>query len=147
MDRKMAYSFCQLIAHAKTKEQAMRTKSLNQGYLDFTPASSPKVVDAYRRKYRAISEILDENPKLLTQAHRDLCRVLSSSKEGRRSTHSSEQVLRALVVMFVEDASYRDTVIRIANSEFLRGWGRRPCWISRCCARPLGRCRKGRGNR
>jgi len=102
----------------------MRTKSLGQGYLDFTPGSSTKVVEAYRRKYRAISDILDENPKLLTQAHRDLSRVLSSSKGGRRSAHSSEQVLRALVVMFVEGDSYRDTVIRIANSEFLRDFVR-----------------------
>jgi IS5 family transposase len=120
----MAYSFCHIIAVAKTKEQAMRTKSLRQAYLDFTPASSTKVVEAYRRKYRTISEVLDENPKLLTAAHRDLDRVLSTSREGRRSGHTTEQILRALVVMFVEGASYRDTVVRIANSEFLRDFVR-----------------------
>jgi len=102
----------------------MRMKSLRQGYLDFTPPSSTKVVEAYRWKYRAISAILDENPKLLTQVHRDLARVLSTSKRGRGSAHSSEQVLRALVVMFVEGDGYRDVVVRIANSEFLRDFVR-----------------------
>lgn len=98
----------------------MRTKSSAQGYLDFTPPSSSKIVETYRRKYGAISEVLDGNAKLLTRAHGDLVRVLSSSKGGRRGGYTSEQILRALVVMFVEGDSYREVVIRVANSEFLR---------------------------
>lgn len=100
----------------------MRTKSSAQEYLDFTPPSSSKIVATYRHKYGAISEILDANPKLLTRAHLDLVRVLSSSKGGRRGGYTSEQILRALVVMFVEGDSYRDVVIRVANSEFLQSF-------------------------
>lgn len=97
----------------------MRTKSSRQVYIDFTPESSKKIVMQYRDKYTAISDELDANPKLLTLLHQDL-QKLSSSKRGRKSDYSSEQILRALIVMFVENEDYRDTIIRIANSDFLQ---------------------------
>ena len=80
----------------------MRTKSSTQGYLDFTAASSSKIVVDYRQKYASISQVLEANPRLLTRVHDDLAGVLSLSEGGRRSGYTSEQVLRALVVMFVE---------------------------------------------
>lgn len=49
----------------------MRTKSSPQGHLDFTPPSRSKIVETYRRKYGAISEVLDGSPKLLTQLMKD----------------------------------------------------------------------------
>jgi len=95
----------------------MRTKSSPQCYIDFTPESTHKIVTQYRGKYNAISHELDANPKILTCIHRDLKR-LSSSKKGRRSEYTSEQILRALIVMFVENEDYRGTVVCIANSAF-----------------------------
>lgn len=100
----------------------MRTKSSTQGYLDFTAASSTKIVVAYRQKYAAISQVLEANPRLLTRVHNDLAGTVSLSEGGRRSGYTSEQVLRALVVMFVEGDSYRGVVIRVANSEFLQNF-------------------------
>ena len=100
----------------------MRTKSSTQGYLDFTAASSSKIVVDYRQKYASISQVLEANPRLLTRVHDDLAGVLSLSEGGRRSGYTSEQVLRALVVMFVEADSYRGVVIRVANSEFLQNF-------------------------
>jgi IS5 family transposase len=100
----------------------MRVKSSAQGYLDFTAASSTKIVVAYRQKYAAISQVLEANPRLLTRVHNDLAGTVSLSEEGRRSGYTSEQVLRALVVMFVEGDSYRRVVIRVANSEFLQNF-------------------------
>jgi len=97
----------------------MRSRKTGDQYFDFSGASSLKVVNEYRNKYRRISELLDANPRILTLAHRDLARTLSESRRGR-SGYSSEQILRALVVMFVEQDSYREAVIRIENSEFLR---------------------------
>jgi IS5 family transposase len=44
---------------------------------------------------------------------------LSTSAKGRAG-YTSEQLLRALIVMFVEGISYRDTVVRIDTSEFLQ---------------------------
>lgn len=102
----------------------MRIKSLSQRYFDFSEPSSLKVVKTYRRKYQALSEVLEGNPDLLTLAHRDWARLLSSSQEGRTGDYTSEQLLRALLVMFLEDDSYRDVVVRIDTSEFLRHFAR-----------------------
>jgi IS5 family transposase len=97
----------------------MRTKSTSEFYFDFSGESSIKVAKEYRARYEAISRLLEANPGLLTLAHRDWVKLLSTSAQGRAG-YTSEQLLRALLVMFVEGDSYRDVVIRIDHSEFLR---------------------------
>lgn len=97
----------------------MRLKSIPEPYFDFTEMATLKVVTEYREKYEALSRLLDENPDLLTLAHRDWAKLLSSSGKGRTG-YTSEQLLRALLVMFIEGDSYRDVVVRIDTSEFLR---------------------------
>jgi len=107
----------------------MRTKSTKQQYLDFSSKSRLKVVNEYREKYRFISQLLDENPQLVSLVHRDLAKMLSQSKAGRKSAYTSEHILRSLIVMFIEQDSYRQVVVRIENSEFLRhfvGLGLKP---------------------
>lgn len=99
----------------------MRTKLTKQGYLDFGYASSLKVVRQYRQKYEAIGKLLEANPKILDLAHRDFSK-LSKSKKGRESEYTSEQILRAVVVFFLEGAVYREVVIRVENSDFLRSF-------------------------
>jgi len=92
-------------------------------YLDFSLPSSPtKVVAAYREKYAAINALLLANPSVLDLVHLDFCLWLSSSAEGRESRYTSEEILRSLVVMFVEQDSYREVVVRIENSDFLRSF-------------------------
>jgi len=98
----------------------MRTKTSRQGYLDFTFPSSRKIVNEYRAKYERINDIFLDNPRVLDLAHADFCRYLSESEEGRESRYTSEEILRVLVVMFIEQDSYRDVVIRVENSDFLR---------------------------
>ena len=101
----------------------MRTKSVTQMYLDFVLPSSPtKVVAAYRRKYGVLNDLLLANPAVLDLVHADFCQWLSESDTGRESRYTSEEILRALVVMFVEGDSYRDVVVRIENSDFLRSF-------------------------
>jgi transposase, IS5 family len=101
----------------------MRNKTVTQMYLDFILPSSPtKVVAAYRKKYAALNTLLLANPDVLDLVHADFCRWLSTSDSGRESRYTSEEILRALVVMFVEGDSYRDVVVRIENSEFLRSF-------------------------
>src|SRR5208337_2399521 len=51
--------------------------------------------------------------------HSDFIRVLSTSEYGREG-YTSEQLLRSIIVMFIEAKGYRDTVILVENSEFLR---------------------------
>lgn len=97
----------------------MRTKSSKTLYFDFSGESSIKVAKEYRAKYEAISQILDANRQVLRLAHRDWAKLLSTSAKGRDG-YTSEQLLRALIVMFVEGDSYRDVVVRIDTSEFLQ---------------------------
>ena len=97
----------------------MRTKMSNEPYFDFSGVSSLKIVSDYRAQYEAMSVLLDANPELLTLAHRDWVRLLSTSAKGRNG-YTSEQLLRALLVLFVEGESFRDAVIRIDTSEFLQ---------------------------
>jgi len=79
-------------------------------------------VNEYRKKYKILSQLLDKNPQLVSLVHQDLAKMLSKSNSGRKSEYASEQILRSLIVMFVEQDSYRQVVIRIENSEFLRGF-------------------------
>ena len=98
----------------------MRTKSTKQQYLDFSRKSRLKVVNEYRKKYKILSQLLDKNPQLVSLVHQDLAKMLSKSNSGRKSEYTSEQILRSLIVMFLEQDSYRKVVIHIENSEFLR---------------------------
>lgn len=105
----------------------MRSKTANQPYLSTTTESSLKIVRERRARYEAVDALLRRNPDLLDGVHRRLARFLSTSRKGRRSTYSSEQILRTMVVMFLEGDSYRDVVVRIEESPFLRefvglGW-------------------------
>ena len=72
----------------------MRTKSTKQQYFDFSGKSRLKVVNEYREKYGLISQRLDDNPQLVSLVHRDLVKMLSQSKRGRKSEYTSEQILQ-----------------------------------------------------
>jgi len=101
----------------------LRTKASPTLYFDFSGESTVKIVKEYRARYQAISDLLDANPTILALAHRDWQKRLSVSDTGRDG-YTSEQLLRALIVMFVEGLGYRDTVIQIENSEFSRNFVR-----------------------
>lgn len=96
----------------------MRKKIMNQGYLNFG-GKAVKVVREYWAKYQAIDQILEANLGILDIAHSDFMRVLSTSEYGRDG-YTSEQLHRSIIVMFIEQKGYRDTVILVENSEFLR---------------------------
>jgi len=94
----------------------------------------PKTVREYREEYKGISQILDEHPEILELAHEDLKRLSSGGRKGREADFTSETILRALVVHAVEGLSLRETVVRIAESEFLQDFLR----TRRCCGTPGG---------
>jgi len=116
-----------IIELPKTNEKGtgiMRTKSNKQQYFDFSYESRLKIVNEYREKYKLLSKLLDENPQLVSLVHQDLAKMLSQSNKGRKSGYTSEQILRSLIIQFVEQQSYRDVVVLIENSEFLRNFVR-----------------------
>jgi IS5 family transposase len=98
----------------------MRTKSTKQQYFDFSVKSRLKVVNEFRNKYKLMSQLLEDNPQLVSLVHQDLAKILSQSKRGRKSQYTSEQIFRSLIVLFIERSSFRRIVVRIENSEFLR---------------------------
>lgn len=85
-----------------------------------TDRGLPKTVREYREKYNRISQILDDHPEILDRVHRDLAKLSEGGRKGRESDFTSETLLRALVVMMVEGLAYRETIVRIAESEFLQ---------------------------
>jgi transposase, IS5 family len=80
----------------------------------------PKTVRQYREKYKGISRILDDHPEILELAHQDLKRLSCGGRRGREGDFTSETILRALVVHAIEGLSLRETIVRIAESEFLQ---------------------------
>jgi len=97
----------------------MRTKMDPQDPLDFSP-SRLKVTREYHEKYLAVDRVLSESPQILTAFHRDVSRVLSKKGRERRAAFTSDQILRAILVMEIEGLPYRETVVRIDDSPFLR---------------------------
>jgi len=100
----------------------MRTKTEKQPYLGIRRESSVQIVQEHQRKYDRFDEILRENPAILNRVHGDLKSSLSTSSKGRSGDYTSEEIFRCLIVMCVENDSCRDAVIRIDESEFLRGF-------------------------
>jgi len=98
----------------------MRLKSVPVLWFESLDDSLPKVVQDYRAKYRAISQVLDENPQLVGVVHRDLRKLSQGGARGRTGDYTSENILRALVVMSVEALPLRKAVVRIGDSTFLQ---------------------------
>lgn len=80
----------------------------------------PKTVRDYRAKYKRVSRILEGHPELVEAVHEDLKKLSRGGRKGRRGDYTSETILRALVVHAIEGLSLRETVVRIAESEFLQ---------------------------
>lgn len=98
----------------------MRRKITHQESFNYDPSSSVKIVKEYVEKYQRLDEILQSNPALLAYAHSDFQRWLSQSKQGREGDYTSEQIYRSILVMFIEQWSYRKTVIHIDTNNVLQ---------------------------
>lgn len=99
----------------------MRIKA--EAILDFGTADEQpnEIVREYRDEYKLLSEILDQQPKILELVHRDLQQLSrSTSRRGRKADFTSENLFRAIVVMQREGLDYREVSIRIAESETLQ---------------------------
>ena len=87
--------------------------------------SQNKIVLEYRDEYKTISEILDRQPEILDMAHRDLEQLSkTTSRRGRKAGFTSENLFRAILVMQREGLEYRETSVRIAESETLQNFCR-----------------------
>jgi IS5 family transposase len=84
----------------------------------------PKVVRDYRKRYRAISQILDANGEILSAIHADIQSISTGGPGGRGGDFTTENILRALIVQQCEGLSFRDAVIRIGGEPFLQDFAR-----------------------
>jgi len=83
-----------------------------------------KIVIDHEEKYKRISDRLDQHPELVTRVHGDLRKLSQGGAKGRKGVFTSESILRALIVMIVENLPLRKTIVRIAQSDFLQGFVR-----------------------
>jgi len=105
--------------YTNRKDKHMRLKANPQISLEFGP-SHLKVTREYYEKYRRINQILTQTPEILEVFHGEVCRALNVSRRKRLSGFTSEELLRAILVMEIEGLPYREAVIRIDDSLFLR---------------------------
>lgn len=84
----------------------------------------PKTVREFRQKYKGISQILDKHPEIVDAAHEDLKKLSQGRGKGRSGDFTSETILRALIVHAMEGGSFRETVVWIAESDFLQDFVR-----------------------
>lgn len=78
-----------------------------------------RLTQDFYQMYQVISDALDANRAILELAHRDFERHEKRTKRNFEGI-ASDTVLRMVVVKFVENLSFRDTVIRIDDSQMLR---------------------------
>ena len=97
----------------RRKREAVLTFEFNNDHL-------PKTVRQYREQYKGISRIPDQNPGVLDLVHKDLKKLSQGGRGRRTADFTLETMLRALVVHAIEGLSLRETVIRIADSDFLQ---------------------------
>ena len=100
----------------------MRTKINIQPAFPLIGNAIPQEYARFKRQYDTIDRLLDDNPGIIDAVHADLIRICSD--DGRKSTFSSEQFLRMIVVKNVEGLCLRDTIVRVADSDFLRNFTR-----------------------
>jgi len=103
----------------------MRLKA--EAILDFgeTDEHLNAIIREYRNEYKLLNKILNEQPKILELAHRDLEQLSkSTSRQGRKATFTSENLFRAIVVMQREGLDYRELSIRIYESTTLQNFCR-----------------------
>jgi len=104
----------------------LRAKRVNQRGLEFSK-SHLKITNKYYARYEAVSTVLDQAPKLLDLLHKDLEKTLeyvNRTNRGRRPEYTTDNVLRVLICQVLEGASFREIVVRIDDSNFLRRFTR-----------------------
>jgi IS5 family transposase len=83
-----------------------------------------KIVVEYEEKYKRLSDLLDQHLELVNLAHRDLRKLSQGGPKGRKGDFTSENILRVLIVMTVENLPLRKTIVQITHSAFLRNFVR-----------------------
>lgn len=86
------------------------------------PDTDIKLIAEYQKKYTLIDELLETHCEILDLVHGDLEKF--STGTGKESKYTSEHILRMLIVKWIEGSTYREVVIRVSESSFLRNFAK-----------------------
>src|SRR3974377_790234 len=111
-----------VVAERPQRRTRMRRKQEAVLCFESNDDGLPKVVRGYRDRYRAISQVLDDNPAILAAVHKDLQKLSAGHCQGREGDYTSENILRALVVQHLEGLPFRDAITSIASGPLLQGF-------------------------
>ena len=118
----MSYIMSTTKSHYHNPRIPLRTKIHIQPSFPLMCRTFPQEYARFQQQYNTIDRLIDDNPGIIDAVHDDLIKICSN--DGRESTFSSEQFLRMIVVKVIEGLSLRDTIIRVADSDFLRNFTR-----------------------
>ena len=120
MDQKTAHSYLYINRQIDIKESRMRLKTDPQAYFSWIPESRSKTVRDYENKYNRISQILDENRKLIDLIDNDVRKLSIKRQKGRKADFTTENLFKALLVHHLEGLSLRGTEILLSHNVFLQ---------------------------
>ena len=95
----------------------MRKRAERQLPLDF--AGTQKLTQDWYSLYKDIHEILEQNPAVTDLVHFDLTRGTQKLKRNVEGV-ASESILRLALVQQIEQLSFRETIVRVDDSQMLR---------------------------
>jgi IS5 family transposase len=78
------------------------------------------IVKEYHDQYKHADQILSTMPEVLQRAHDDFAKLSHATDREREADFTSENLLRAIIVMGTEGLTLRETTLRIYESEFLQ---------------------------
>lgn len=84
----------------------------------------PSIVNEYHDHYNRIDKLLQAMPGVLKLIHDDLAALSKATVRQREAGFTTENLLRALVLMHSEGWNLRETTIRIADSIFFQNFCR-----------------------
>ena len=95
----------------------MRKRAERQLPLDF--AGTSKLTKEWYSLYKDIHEILEQNPAVIDLVHFDLTGSRQKLKRNVEGV-ASESILRLVLVQQIERLSFRETIVRVDDSQMLR---------------------------
>ena len=95
----------------------MRKRAERQLPLDF--AGTQKLTQDWYALYKDIHAILEQNPAIADLVHFDLTRGQKKLKRNVEGV-ASESILRLAIVQQIEQLSFRETIVRVDDSQMLR---------------------------
>jgi len=98
----------------------LRKKIEIQTKIKFGIREDQKIVTDFHMKYNKLDELLEKNSSMIELIHCDLAPLGVDS--GRLARFSTSTLFRSILVRVIEQLSFRDLIIRLDDSMFLRNF-------------------------